>query len=201
MGELNNISKSIILSGMVIQYFGDECFRLQSGELSLLVNPTSNRLKGDVVLRTLAAHDAVPAIDEIVFPGEYEVKEIEIQGWQLEGESSEKFVKTVYSVHWEGMKFVFLGHCSGPITAEWMENLGEPDILFLPTGDDHFISASDAAKLVKKLEPAIIIPSYRKSADEFLKEMGEKGETQEKLVIKKKDLADKKSQVIVLEAK
>jgi hypothetical protein len=31
--------------------------------------------------------------------------------------------------------------------------------------------------------------------------MGEKGESMEKLVVKKKDLLDKKSQVMVLEAK
>lgn len=186
---------------MVIQYFGEECFRLQSGERSLLVNPSNGRLKGDVVLKTLAATDAAPGENEIIFPGEYETKGIEIHGFQVDGESTESFVKTVYAVRWEEMKFVFLGHLSKPIEAEWLENLGEPDIVFVPTGDNHFIDPHEAAKLIKQLEPALIVPSYRKKPDEFLKAMGEKGETQEKLVLKKKDLADKKSQVVVLEAK
>ena len=40
---------------MVINYFGNGCFRLQSGETSVLVNPDNNRLKADVTLKTLVA--------------------------------------------------------------------------------------------------------------------------------------------------
>ncbi|MFH1246624.1 MAG: MBL fold metallo-hydrolase [Candidatus Liptonbacteria bacterium] len=186
---------------MVIQYFGEECFRLQSGELSILVNPSSNRLKGDVVLKTIAATDAVPEQDEFIFPGEYETRGIEMHGFQVEQESTATFVKTVFEVIWEGMKFVFLGHISKSIEGEWLDNLAEPDILFVPTGDSHFIDPHEAAKLIKQIEPAVIIPSYRKKPEEFLKAMGEKGEALERLVIKKKDLLDKKLQVIVLETK
>lgn len=186
---------------MVIQYFGEECFRLQSGELGLLVNPSNGRLKSDVVLKTIAATDAEPEEHEIIFPGEYEMKGITVQGFQVERESTATFVKTVYAVRWEDMKFVFLGHISGGIEGEWIENLAEPDILFVPTGDSHFIAPAEAAKLAKQLEPGIVIPSYRKSPAEFLKAMGEKGETMEKLVLKKKDIGEKKDQVIVLEAK
>ncbi len=186
---------------MVIQYFGDECFRLQSGELSVLVNPSSNRLKGDIVLKTLAEVDAIPEPGEFIFPGEYESKDIEVQGFQIEEESTEKYVKTVFLVRFEDMKFVFMGHIAKPLSAEWIDSISEPDFLFLPTGDSHFIEASDAAKLAKKLEPAFIIPSYRGKADEFLKAMGAKVEPQEKLVIKKKEIGEKKDQVVVLEAK
>jgi L-ascorbate metabolism protein UlaG (beta-lactamase superfamily) len=186
---------------MVIQYLGEECFRLQSGETSILVNPTNNRLKADVVLKTLSASDALPEAGEIIFGGEYEIKGIEIRGWGVEAESTEKFVKTVYAVEWEDMRFAFLGHLSKPLDADIVEGIGEPDILFVPTGDTHFLNPEDAAKLVKQLEPAIIIPSFRKDAKEFLKAMGEKGEPMEKLVLKKKDLVDKKSQVVVLEAR
>lgn len=186
---------------MVIQYFGDECFRLQSGDLSLLVNPTSNRFKGDVVLKTIAPTDGVPEANEIIYPGEYEMKGIEISGWQIEGESTDTFVKTVYAVHWEDMKFVFLGHISGMITGEWMDNIAEPDILFVPTGDKHFIGAEDAAKLVKQLEPSIIVPSYRGDPKEFLKAMGEKGESLERLTLKKKDIVGKKLHVVSIESK
>jgi L-ascorbate metabolism protein UlaG (beta-lactamase superfamily) len=186
---------------MVIQYLGEECVRLQSGEVSLLLNPSSNRLKADVTLKTIAAPEARAEEGEFIFPGDYEIKGMQIQGYEIEEESTSSFVKTAYVVEWEEMKFVFLGHISGIPKAEWVENCANADILFLPTGDSHFIDAADAAKLVKKLEPAIIIPTYRKDPAEFLKAMGAKGEAMEKLVIKKKDLADKKSQVIVLEAK
>jgi len=186
---------------MVIQYLGEECFRLQSGETAMLVNPTNNRLKADVTLRTISATGALPEAGEFIFAGEYETKGIEIRGWGIEEESTDKFVKTVYAVEWEEMRLVFLGHLSKPLDSKLLEELGEPDILFVPTGDSHFLEPEQAAKLVKQLEPAIVIPSFRKDGKEFLKAMGEKGEAQEKLVLKKKDLADKKSQVVVLEVK
>ena len=187
---------------MIINYFGEGCFRLQSGNLSLLVNPANNRLKADVVLHTLNLTDAAPNPEDIAYAGEYEVKGIEIQGWQLDGESNNKFIKTVFAVDWENMRFVILGNISKSLPADIQDELGEPDVLFVPTGDAHFISAADAAKLVKQLEPKIVIPVYyKKNADEFGKAMGVKPEIEEKLVFRKKDLSEGKRRVVVVEAK
>ncbi len=187
---------------MIVNYFGEGSFRLQSGETVLLVNPANNRQKGDVTLRTLTlTNDAPLSGIEIAFPGEYEIKGIEIKGLLIEKESSEKFLKTAYAVTWEDMKFVFLGHLSKFPDPELIEAIEEPDVLFIPTGDAHFIGASEAAKLIKQLEPAIVVPAFYKNSAEFLKAMGQKGETEEKLVFKKKDLEGRKGRVVVLEAK
>lgn len=181
-------------------YFGDHCFRVQSGELSILVNPSSNRLKGDLVLRTITSA-AVPAQaegNEISFPGEYEMKDIVVRGFPLLHESTEKFLKTIYLVQWEDVSLAFLGHISKAFEGELLEELGEPDILFVPTGDEHFITPEAAAKLAKQLEPAVVIPSYTKDAKGFLKAFGQSSAPQEKFVFKKKDLAGKKGEVVVL---
>jgi L-ascorbate metabolism protein UlaG (beta-lactamase superfamily) len=184
---------------MVISYFGDGCFRLQSGEVSVLLNPMNNRLKADVVLRTIVATGVVPPPDEIVFAGEYEAKGIEIRGLGLDQESTDKYLKTVFLVRWEEMRFVFLGHLSKSLPSELVEELGEPDVLFIPTGE-HFLAAADAARLVKQLEPKAVIPSFAKKPDEFLKALGQKAEPQEKFVFKQKDLAEFKGRAVVLEA-
>lgn len=185
---------------MIVNYFGEGCFRLQSGNLSVLVNSNNNRLKADVNLRTLtSAVFTTPSADEITLPGEYEVKEIEIRGWELTGESTDKFVKTVFVVNWEDMRFAFLGHLSGPLPGEVIEAMDGVDVLFIPTGDPHFVQPEEAARLVKQLGPAIVIPGYLKSPADLLKAIGQKGETMEKFVFKKKEIADKKSQVVVLE--
>ena len=167
--------------------------------MSLLVNSVNNRLKADVYLKTLTLANGDPAGEEIAFPGEYEIKDIEIQGWPLAKESTEKFVKTIYLVTWEEMKFLFLGHISKPLDAELLEEIGEPDLVFLPTGDDHFIDPEAGAKLIKQLEPAFIVPAFYKNANAFLKTMGQKTEPQEKLVFRKKDLPAGKAQVVLLE--
>jgi L-ascorbate metabolism protein UlaG (beta-lactamase superfamily) len=191
---------------MVVNYFGNGCFRLQSGDTSILLNPENNRLKADVILRTLtptevdiatanANNDETPTI---AFPGEYETKEIEIVGFPILGESTEKFLKTAYMVTWEDLKFVFLGHLSAPIDATLVEEFAEPDLLILPIGGGHFLEPNVAAKLAKQLEARIIIPSFYKNPEEFLKSLGKKAEPEEKFVFKKKDIVGDKDRPVIL---
>lgn len=192
---------------MVISYFGENCFRLQSGELSLLVDPANNRLKADVTLRTstpadfFVSYDAAIPQTDILFPGEYEIKGIEILGMPVEQEAGGKFIRTVYVLDWEEMKLGIMPQSSKLPDGNVLEKLSELDILFLPISGDGSLSPDAAAKLVRQLEPAVVIPSYLKSASEFLKATGQKAEAQEKFVFKKKDLAGKKNQVVILEPK
>ena len=189
---------------MVINYFGNGCFRLQSGETSVLLDSDNNRLKADLSLKTLAPTDVPAAGDDdgiqISFPGEYEAKDIEVMGYQVAGESTEKFLKTAYAATWEGMKFVFLGHLSQPIDATLMEEFSEPDVLFLPVGGGHFLEPEVAAKIAKQLEARIVIPSFYKTPTEFLKAFGKKGEEMDKFVFKKKDIETDKGRAIILKA-
>lgn len=185
---------------MVINYYGEGCFRLQSGDLSLLVDSNNNRLKADVFLKTIIAPGTLPeSVFEISFPGEYEVKGIEIFGWPVTQESTEKFIKTVYLVKWEGIKFAFFGHISEFPSPELLGGLDEPDILFVPIGGGHFLSADGAARLTKQLEPAMAIPSFYKDYKGFLKVLGQQGMVQEKLVFKRKDLEPEKMKAMVLQ--
>lgn len=223
---------------MVLSYFGNGAFRLQSGDTSILVNPENNRLKADVTLKTIVAVEnplaqhhfhsvsesgesgagraaeaaggtvgsagaasaggAAAAAQTIAFPGEYEIKEIEILGYPIAGESTEKFLKTAYAVYWEDMKFVFLGHLSKPMDASLMEEFSEADVLVLPVGGGHFLEPEIAAKIAKQLEARIVVPSFYKKPDEFLKALGKKAETEDKFVFKQKDIASDKGRPIVL---
>jgi len=185
---------------MIINYFGDGCFRLQSGDTSLLVDPNNNRLKADVILKTLTLPDSEPpAINEVSFPGEYEFKDIHIQGWSVAKESTDKFLKTVYLVKWEDISFVFLGHASDNLEPEIVEELSEQDILFIPVGE-HFFSDEAAAKFSKKLEPSVVIQSFSKKPDSLAKALGQKAEIQEKFVFKKKDLENLKNKAVALKS-
>lgn len=189
---------------MVITHFGNGCFRLQSGETSILLNPDNNRLKADVILRTLvsAAEPLIDGLDQatVLFPGEYEIKGIEITGYQIPSESTEKFVKTAYVVLWEEMKFVFLGHLSKPIDASLMEEFSEPDVLIVPAAGGHFLEPEVASKIAKQLEATVVIPSFVKSPVDFLKALGKKAEPMDKFVFKKKDLVGEKERPVVLTA-
>jgi len=187
---------------MVITYFGGGSFRIQSGETSLLIDSENNRLKADLLLKSSAASDSPISggNTEISFAGEYEAKGIEIKGISVPEESTDKTVKTVYLVTWEEIKIAFLGDISKQPSAEIIEKLNEPDILFIPAGGGAFLEPEIAAKVAKILEPALVIPSFYKSPAEFLKAMGQKTEPQEKIVLKKKDLAGEKNKVAVLKS-
>ncbi len=164
---------------MVINYCGEKCFKIQSGKVSLVVDPLP-RFKGDITLLTGPWKDAAkewpPVVGQIYGPGEYEMLEVEISGWPMKG------TQTAYSLVMEEIRLCFLGDGGEEIDPTILEKLGDVDILFAPAGI--------SAKSIKQIQPKIVIPFYKKPEQlkEFLKEVEQKSEPQEKLVIKKKEI-------------
>lgn len=183
---------------MVIQCLGNGGFRLQNGEAVLIVDPPSGRFKANVILRTIVPTDGFFSRDEISFAGEYEVGGMEIHGWQVNGESGTKFIKTVYAVKWEEIRLVFLGHLSRSLPAEVLEELGEADVVFVPTGDDNVLPPAEAVKLLKQISPAVIIPTDQRRAAGLVKALGLKPEEADKLVFRRKDLGGEKMRLVFL---
>ncbi|MEK7555392.1 MAG: MBL fold metallo-hydrolase [Patescibacteria group bacterium] len=205
---------------MVITFYGENCFKIQSGDTTILIDPfsdqiglTSPRLKPDILVKTLTSFPVVlsPAYSarQIIGPGEYNLKDIDIVGFELLKESTEKFIKTIYLMKIENIKVGFLGHLAGILEPEILERFEEIDILFIPAGGSPFIEQKSAVKLIKQLEPKIVIPclfkipGLKRRADdvkEFIEEFNhQKPVPQEKLTIKKKDLEGiKKTEIVVL---
>ncbi len=183
---------------MVITYPGEGGFRLQNGDFSLLVDPPTGQFKANIVLKTLTpANLGEVSPQEIIFPGEYEINGVEVLGMSLDSESTDKFLKTIYLVSWDEVRFAFLGHISKIPSSEILDKIGEPDLLFLPIQGGHFLSHEVAAKLVRQIEPALVIPTFSKDPGEFLKALSQKVEPQEKFVFKKKDLVGLKNRVLI----
>ncbi len=189
---------------MVITYLGEGCFRLQSGETSLLVDPAGNRLKADVTLRTtINPQEILTGSDLVAFAGEYEIKGIEIEGIEVSEESTAKLVKTAYKVTWEDITIGILGSISNPPETKILEKLGEPDVLILPVEEDHFLEPEAAGTLTRQFEPAVVIPSAysKKSLEAFAKTLGQPATVEDRFTFKKKDLAPNAMKLIVLGVK
>ncbi len=209
---------------MVITFYGEGCFKIQSKETTILTDPfasssglTTPRFKSDIIIKTLTA---LPFINQptpqepsqqIIGPGEYNIKDADIIGFGLIEESAEKFIKTIYLVKIEDIKLCFLGHISKTPEPNIMKYLEEIDILFIPAGGKPFLEQKLAAQIAKDIEPKIVIPSFYKlpgmkrpagDLKIFLEEINHAkagAQTQEKLTIKKKDLIGvKKIEVITL---
>ncbi len=203
---------------MVITWYGESCFKIQTGETALLTDPfsaqggsasggeygaglTPPRLKADIVLKTLTEfplpYEASPETHVFAGPGEYEIKGVEITGWQMHKESTTEEMKSVFLVKAEELRLGFLGHIAEMPDADVLERLGEVDVLFVPAGGAPHLNPEKAAKLCRQISPRIAVATLfktrglaRRAGDvkEFLSELELKAEPQEKLVVKKRDL-------------
>ncbi|HEY4500037.1 MAG TPA: MBL fold metallo-hydrolase [Candidatus Paceibacterota bacterium] len=203
---------------MVINWYGEGCFKVQTGGLALLTDPfesstglTPSRGKVDVILKTLTPYPVPPAEtsdEHIVWGGgEYAIKGIEIKGIGLNKESEEKYFKTAYTVKAEDITLGFLGHISESPDPSVLDTLKEIDILFIPAGGKPFIEIDAATKLIKQIEPKIIvaaffkIPGLKRSGEDYkdlAKELGQKSEPEEKLTIRKKEITEQKGIRLVI---
>ena len=210
---------------MVITWYGQACFKIQSGDLVIAIDPfateigfTPPRFKADVALVTHGHFDHANLETlagepfAITGPGEYEVKGIVVRGIETYHDASqgrERGLNTIYKIEVEGIKLLHLGDFGEEkLREETLEEIGDVDILFVPVGGVYTIEGDAAARVSRQIEPAIVIPMHYKlpgikanlqGPEQFLKEMGVKdAEAQEKLTIKKKDIPEEGKTSVVL---
>ena len=137
-------------------------------------------------------------------PGEYEIKNVFIQGIDSfhDNSSGKKRGKnTIYLIKAEDIKICHLGDLGQKeLTDEQAEQISDIDILLIPIGGTFTISGDEAAKIISQLEPKIVVPMHYKipklkikldGLESFLQKMGVRSpETLDKLSIKKKDLPE-----------
>ena len=199
---------------MVITHHGGQCFKVSFGDTTLLFDPPSKdsklapvRFGANITLISKQHADFNGAKDDsfiIDGPGAYEKNGVAVRGYQTVSEhGGPKGLNTMYVVELEGMTLVFLGALSEEsIPADAREALDEVDIVFVPIGGGGVLNADSAHKLAVKLEPSIIIPMHYEGMGDkdalktFLKEGKDKAI--DKLTIKKKDLAGKNGDIVVL---
>lgn len=215
---------------MQIIWHGQSCFQIvarreKNNQVSIVIDPFSEeiglrvpKLEADILLVTHSHydHNNIKAVSGSPFlisgPGEYEVKEVYIQGihsWHDEKQGSQRGENTIYTIEAEDLKLCHLGDLGQKeLTADQLEKIGEVDILMIPVGGIYTISSKEAPKIMAQIEPKIIIPMHYQvpklkikldGLDKFLKTMGIKSiESLNKLSIKKKDLSEEEIKIIVL---
>jgi L-ascorbate metabolism protein UlaG (beta-lactamase superfamily) len=215
---------------MTINWHGQSCFQILSSQnknsqVNIVIDPFSQEtglrvpnFKADIVLITHDHHDhnnvkAVAGNPFIVNgPGEYEIKDVFIQGISSFHDSllgKEKGSNTIYVLETEGLTVCHLGDFGQKeLSPEQVEKIGQVDILMIPVGGNYTISSKEAIKIMAQIEPSIIIPMHYQlpklkikldDLDKFLKAMGvKKIEPLAKLSIKKKDIVPEEAKIVVL---
>ncbi len=148
-------------------------------------------------------------------PGEYEYKNILIRGYlsqsaygvSAQSDTQEKkfAVNTIYSVEFDGMTIVHLGAiCDKELPHEMREAVNDIDVLFIPITGNGVLDANYAHTLATSLEPHVIIPLHKSGTGNedalahFLKEESSTAKQMEKVTLKKKEILEENSAIIVL---
>lgn len=155
--------------------------------------------------------------------GEYEVKDTFIRGIRVQAPKKNKGKKknkdkeekltdpyVVYVINLDGLNVLHLNSMSGSsIPDDVLEEIGNVDICLVPVGGKGVLDAEDANRVIKQIEPRVVIPSSyktpglktsRDTVQKFLKALGkDKVKPLSRFVIKRKDLSPEEMQFVVLQ--
>jgi len=215
---------------MQIVWKGHSCFQItvgqnKNGQVNIVTDPYDEtiglklpKLEADILLVSHEHHDHnnIKAVSGNPFlisgPGEYEVKEVFIQGipsFHDQTEGKERGINTIYTIEAEDIRVCHLGDFGQKeLFSEQLEDIGEVDVLLIPIGGNYTISSQEALKIISQIEPKIVIPMHYslpklkiklEGVEKFLKVMGKKmPEPLAKLTIKKKDLSSEETNIVIL---
>lgn len=213
---------------MNIIWHGQTCFQISSaqnknGQTNIVIDPFDDslglripKLEADVLLITKknSEHGGAKNVSGSPFvidgPGEYETKEVFIEGIPIPSVSEkEKSLSTIYIIETEEIRICHPGAFNQKeLTDDQVEKIGEIDILMIPIGGNDTIGTKEAIKIMSQIEPKITIPMYYQipklkmkleGVDKFLKAMGiKKIEALPKLSIKKKNISSEEAKIIIL---
>jgi len=185
---------------MEIQYIAHSSFKLKTGNVTVIIDPFLSdhpnlnlkfpKTEADIVTisHNHDDHNAVSSVSGTPFvihgPGEYEIKGVHIYGYASyhdEKKGEERGENTIYVIESEGLSLCHLGDLGHLLENDIVEEIGDIDILFVPTGGVYTVDAAKATDVVRQLEPKIVIPMHYKNpktdldlapVENFCKEMG-----------------------------
>jgi L-ascorbate metabolism protein UlaG (beta-lactamase superfamily) len=213
-----------------ITWAGNSCFQIsvsnsRDHSADIVIDPFDEEtglklpnFSADILLVTHQHHDHnnIKGVkgDPFVIsgPGEYEIKEVFIQGipaFHDDKEGKEKGLNTIYTIEAEDLRFCHLGDLGQKqLTDEQVDKIGQVDVLMIPVGGKYTIDSSEAQRIIGQIEPKIVIPMHYAlpkiktdldDVSKFLKTMGKPSISPvDKLTIKTSTLPKEGSSEIVV---
>jgi len=199
-----------IIREMEIWYLDHSSFRIRSQEGIIITDPYGPeiglklpKIKADIITvsHELSDHNRFDLSTGRPFvirtPGEYEIQGISVFGIP-------SFHKNIiYLIETEGIKLCHLGNLDHQLEKEALNKINSPDVLFVPVGNRDTIGPKEIIKIIRQIEPKIVIPMHYRNEElkvkEFLRALDVKATPIPKLTIKKTDLIFEGEKVVVLE--
>lgn len=206
---------------MDMQFYGANCVVLTYKGARLVIDDNLGAIGGkdvvradDIVLFTGEHTDVKGPVKLLVDqPGEYEVADFSIVGVAAQAhlDDSTKKAATMYKVTAGEVNVLITGHIYPNVSDAQLEALGPVDVMVVPVGGNGYtLDAVGALKVVKDVEPKLVIPTHyadkslqyevpQQELEVALKELAmEPKETTPKLKLKPTDFSEG-TQLIVLE--
>ncbi|MFH1536918.1 MAG: MBL fold metallo-hydrolase [Patescibacteria group bacterium] len=202
---------------MHISWLGMSCFKIQNKDTIIVINPYQDsnglkmpKMKANIVISSNPDNDVCNNFSrmmgdyfQIDHPGEYEIQDNFIYGLQA-GEVDQQ-QSSIYLIELEKIRVAHLGILNHSLTDKQLEIMEGADILLLPISS---LTPERRTKVISQIEPRIVIPMYYQipkcklkleSLDKFSREMGgTKTETQDKIILKRKDLPQDETKLMLL---
>lgn len=216
---------------MEISWLGHSCFQLRGKNVTLITDPFSpqagssgreaSRLGKVSASIITISHDhpghnyamGVEGNPRVVRgPGEYEISDVLITGVASyhDNERGKRLGRnTIYIIHMDDVVICHLGDLGHTLQEEQLEEAADADVLLVPISGQHTINATQAAEVISRVEPRIVVPMHYHAVtdgspdplNKFCREMGiEAMRSQPKLTIARTTLPAE-MQVVILEAR
>jgi L-ascorbate metabolism protein UlaG (beta-lactamase superfamily) len=203
-----------------LQFYGANCVSFTYKGRRIVVDDNLAQLGGksilkpdDVALYTSPHNEPAPARLVLDSPGEYEVSDVSIIGLSARSHIDEPGKKnaTMFKLVISGQSILITGHIYPDLSESQLEAIGIVDIMIVPVGGNGYtLDPIGALKLIKAIEPKLVIPTHyadkdlqypvpQQDLEHALKELSmEPKEITSKLRIKPGELSDV-TQLLVLE--
>lgn len=206
---------------MDLQFYGANCVVINGKQSRLVIDDNLSDLgaksvsrEGDVALFTSECANP-PKGAKIVIdqPGEYEVAGISIYGIAARAHVDEEGQRsaTMYKLVIDDSSILVTGHVYPELSDSQLEAIGMVDVMIVPVGGNGYtLDGVGALKLIKKVEPRLVIPTHfddsalafpvpQQTLEQALKSLAmEPKETLSKFKLKSGELGDT-TQLVVLE--
>ena len=162
---------------MEIYYLGHSSFRIKGKSASIVTDPFDPKMvglkyqgvTGDIVTisHDHTDHNQVSQVSEVkkivTSPGEYEIMGVSIIGlssFHDDAQGADRGKNTIYVFEIDEMRICHLGDLGHTLNEKLVEEIGDIDILMIPTGGEYTINSETAVAVVQGIEPRIIIPMH-----------------------------------------
>ena len=155
-----------------IEYKGGNSVSIASKGGKLIIDPKLSLIglkdvpvKDAVQLATEARFltDASDARLTIEGPGEYEIGDFSIHGIPANRHIDHDGVTsgtTIYRISVGDIQIALIGNIANKLSEDQLEAIGVVDIVILPVGGGYTLDGVDAARLVRQIDPKVVIPVH-----------------------------------------